>query len=90
MVVCLGIFFLIIIKYIKEAKKLFEYYRPIEIDEKMDEIVRNRYMIEWWNKEIELFNKYGLNESIINKSFENINKIIFRDGCKKIFIKYKK
>ena len=66
--------------YIEEVNKLFKYYRPIEINENLSESIRSKYMIEWWNEEIKLFNKYGLNKDIISNVGSNMDLIKFRKG----------
>ena len=67
-------------EYIDEVNNLFKYYRPIEINESLSESVRSKYMVEWWNKEIKLFNKYGLTQDIIIKAYNNVDLIKFRVG----------
>lgn len=68
--------------YITEVKKLYNYYRPIEINENLSSCFRSKYMIDWWNEEIKLFIKYGLSEDIINETSCNMDLISFRDGGK--------
>lgn len=67
-------------EYINEVNNLFKHYRPIEINESLSEEIRSKYMVEWWNEEIRLFNKYNLNEDIINKASSNMDLIKFRKG----------
>ena len=55
-------------EYMDERQKLYDYYRPIEIDEEMDYETKNRLMTEWWNKHIGLLIKYKMSEEIINKA----------------------
>ena len=68
--------------YINEVNNLYKYYRPIEINESLNESYRAKYMIDWWNEEIKLFIKYGINEEIINEASHNVDMISFRNGCK--------
>ena len=68
--------------YITAVKNLYNFYRPIEINEKLSESYRSKYMVDWWNEEIKLFIKYGLNEDIINEASCNMHLISFRDGGK--------
>lgn len=51
--------------YIVERDKLAKIYRPIEVDETIDEKTKNKKMIEWWQKHIELLIKYKLKEEVI-------------------------
>ncbi len=66
------------------ANKLFEYYRPIEIDENIDKKLKNNYMQEWWLKIIDLSIKYEVTNSIIKELINNQNIIKFRPGAKKL------
>lgn len=69
-------------EYVSERKKLFEHYRPIEIDYSLDYDTKNKLMIEWWTKHISLFVKYQLKESVIERTAKNKNMMRFRDGAK--------
>lgn len=69
-------------EYEKERRELFEYYRPIEINEDMDYKIKNKLMIEWWNKHINLLVKYKLSEEIITKAANDNNVMSFRKGAK--------
>ena len=69
-------------QYEEERNKLFEYYRPIELDASMDLKAKNKMMIDWWNKHIELFIKYNFEESVINFASKNDKILKFRDGAK--------
>lgn len=64
--------------YIEEAQKLYEQYRPIEIDESLDFIYRSAKVKEWAYKHIELFCKYQFDESL----FDDTEEIYFRNGTK--------
>jgi Haloacid Dehalogenase superfamily, subfamily IB, phosphoserine phosphatase-like len=70
-------------EYIEERQELYNYYRPIEIDEKLDFKEKNKLMIEWWNKHIRLFIKYKLPESVINNAANNLHVMSFREGASK-------
>lgn len=69
-------------EYIKERIALYNYYRPIEIDETLDYETKNKLMIDWWNKHIGLFVKYKLSEDVVNKATNNADVMSFRDGAK--------
>lgn len=69
------------IDYNIEAKKLYEIYRSYEIDESMPFSERNRLMIEWWTKHINLFVKYGLKEKDIFEVLNDDTVLSFRDGA---------
>ena len=66
--------------YIVERDKLAKIYRPIEVDETIDEKTKNKKMIEWWQKHIELLIKYKLKEEVINNAIKDVNIIDKRSG----------
>ena len=68
--------------YKKEVYDLFNYYRPIEINEEIDKKIREKHMIDWWNEEINLFKKYNFDEFIINDALNYLDVMKFRDGAK--------
>ena len=45
-------------KYIEERQALYDYYRPIEIDETINIETKMQAMKDWFQKHIELFVKY--------------------------------
>ena len=69
-------------EYVKERQEFYNYYRPFEIDESLDYETKNKLMIEWWNKHINLFIKYKLSETVINDAATNLRVMAFRDGAK--------
>lgn len=69
-------------EYIEETQKLYEYYRPFEIDESLDYEIKSKLMNEWWNKHIGLFIKYKLSKEALNNALRNSNIISFREGTK--------
>jgi len=69
-------------EYKNEVYRLFDYYRPIETDESLDKQLREKHMIDWWNEEIKLFEKYKIDENIINNSLNNLSVMTFREGVK--------
>lgn len=77
--------------YVKERKELYDYYHPFEINLDLDYETKNKMMIEWWNKHINLFVKYQLEESVVNDAARNLRVMNFRDGAQE-FLKamYKK
>lgn len=68
-------------EYIEERQRLYNYYRPIEIDEEMDFETKNNLMIEWWTKHISLFIDYELTEDVIKDAVKDIKVLKFRDGA---------
>ncbi len=68
-------------KYCEERQKLYEKYRPIEIDENLPFEEKNRLMIEWWTQHINLLVKYKLTEETIVEATKDIKVMKFRDGA---------
>ncbi len=71
-------------EYVEERQKLYDYYRPIELNESMPYEERNRLMSEWWNKHISLFVKYKMSEEVINNAAKDFRVMSFRDGAKEM------
>ena len=69
-------------EYEEERQSLYNYYRPIEIDEEIDYETKDKLMTEWWNKHINLLIKYRMSEEIINKAANDIKVMSFREGAK--------
>jgi len=70
---------------LRERTKIFEYYRPLELDYTIKEQEKQKIMKEWANRSFTLLSKY-LTQNIINKALENAN-IHFRKGAKEFLIK---
>lgn len=68
--------------YTKDRQNLLNYYRPIEIDESIDLETRDKIMVEWWNRHMDLFVKYQLPESIVKEAAKSTSVMIFREGAK--------
>lgn len=68
--------------YVEERQKLYEKYRPIELDETMDFKLRTQLIKEWFQKHIELFVKYQISEEIFEKAATNLRVLEFRPGAK--------
>lgn len=70
-------------EYSEERKKLFNYYRPIELDLSLDFETKNKYMIEWWTKHISLLIKYGFKEEDIKNDTDSVSILKIRTGVDK-------
>ena len=68
--------------YIEERQVLYDYYRPIEIDETINFNERSMLVKEWFKKHIELFVKYQITEEIFNTAAIDLNVMEFRKGAK--------
>jgi len=69
---------------LKERTKIFEYYRPLELDYTIDVKEKQKIMKEWANKSFTLVSKY-ITEDIIDKALENAN-IHLRKGAREFLI----
>lgn len=70
--------------YREESFKLFQKYRPLEIDPHISIDEKINYMIEWWTKTGELLKgfKFDITEiDTISDHYENV----LRDGCQDMF-----
>lgn len=67
--------------YIYERKKLYDIYRPIELDEDMNFDERSRLVSEWYRKIIELFIKYKISDKVFEETANDLGIIKFRDGA---------
>ena len=74
-------------QYLKDRTDLYNYYRPIEIDENLDYVEKNKLMIEWWNKHIELYKKYKFTKEIIDEVASDTEAMILRTGSKEFLKK---
>lgn len=74
-------------EYVTEREDLYNYYRPIEIDETLDFETKNKLMKEWWSKHINLFVKYKMSEEVINNALNDLKVMSFRKGAKEFLEK---
>ena len=73
--------------YVSERQKLYDYYRPIEISDKLDFDYKLVMMKEWYQKHIELFVKYKISKKIFDEAATNLRIMEFRPYAKE-FIKF--
>ena len=74
-------------EYIEERNALYEIYHAALDCETIDVEKRSAKMRDWWHRHIELFQKYHLQESVIEDAAKNIRIMAFRDGAKE-FLEY--
>ena len=74
-------------EYKNERQELYNYYRPIEIDESLDYEYKSSKMQEWYEKHINLFVKYRITEEIFKNAATDLRIMEFRAGAKE-FIKF--
>lgn len=70
----------------KEMEELYKKYRPIELSYDISIEEKEKAMMDWDVKCLNLFYKYGINKSLMLKSIRNSN-TIFREGTKE-FLEY--
>ena len=73
--------------YVKERQELYEKYRPIELDETLEPSIKSNLIKEWFQKHIELFSKYQLNEELFEKAATDLRIMEFRPKAKE-FIEF--
>lgn len=66
---------------LKQRLKIYEYYRPLELDYTIDLKEKQRIMREWARKSFTLLSNYIKSEEMIKKSLTGAN-LYLRDGAK--------
>lgn len=69
-------------EYKSERDKLYDIYRPIEIDESMDFEKRSHLVKEWFRLHIELFVKYRIEEKLFEYAACDLRVMEFRKGAR--------
>ena len=69
----------------KDMNELYKFYAPIELDYTLSFEEKEKYMIEWYEKCMDLYYKYKLTKDNLNQSIQSSD-LIFRRGAKE-FIK---
>ena len=72
--------------YSNKRQKLFEKYRPLELDVTLSDDVKSKYMEEWVTAHIDLFFEYRLKESALIDAVKK-DYIFFRDGAEEFLKK---
>ena len=72
-------------EYDFERNALYSYYRPIELDSEVDEVVKMVAMEDWLNKHLDLFKKYELNKEHIFDLYSDKDIMTFRKGFLEFF-----
>ncbi len=72
-------------EYINERQKLYDYYRKIELDEKIDRELKNKYMLEWFEKHLNLLVSYKISKQIFDEVSQNQGLMKFREGAQAFF-----
>lgn len=68
-------------EYTKERHRLYDIYRPIEVDDSLPFEYRVKMMSEWFRSHIELFVKYQMTEEVFEKAATNLRIMEFRSGA---------
>ena len=58
-------------EYVELTNKYFKYYYNLEQNPKLNHKEKSKLMKEWWEKEFELYKKYGLNKTTLQKVIED-------------------
>ncbi len=69
-------------EYTKKRTDLYNYYRPIEINNNISDEEKSKAMSEWWEAHINLFYEYGLKEDGIKNGILN-GELKYREGAKR-------
>lgn len=69
-------------EYVKDRQDLYNYYRPIELNESMDINLKSNFMKEWFQKHISLFVKYKISKDIFKNAASDLRIMEFRSGAK--------
>ena len=64
-------------------KNLFNYYRAIELNDKLTTKEKSIFMKRWAIQELELFKKHGINQALFNRIIEEDTEVILRDDIVK-------
>ena len=62
-----------------ESRKLFEFYRPIELDTSMSFDIKKEYMRKWALESLGLYSKYKVTRNQLYKTLTLNNKVILRE-----------
>ena len=74
----------------KDMDKYYQKYGFIEFDYHIDKKQREKYIVEWYDKCMDLYYQYGLTREKLKQSI-NHSKLIFRKGAKEFLLNlYKK
>lgn len=68
-------------EYVKERDKLYEHYRPLEIDPNITDEEKCAIMNEWWHNSYGLMLKYKVKESDVKKIIERVELVNLREGA---------
>jgi 5'-nucleotidase len=64
----------------EKISNISRYYSPMEVDPSMDLAVKNKYMIEWYSKVLNLISEYKISEEVLMHSLDGM--MIWREGAK--------
>lgn len=69
-------------EYLEERNKNYEYYRPLELDPKINDEEKIKIVKKWQESSYKLMIKYKVKQSDISKILENNNALLLRKGAK--------
>jgi len=73
--------------FVSDRQKLYDKYRPIELNEMMDYNQKSELISEWFKECIELFHKYKIEKNLFDEVASDSKIMEFRVGAKK-FIRF--
>lgn len=68
--------------YAKESLKIYRYYRPLEVDQRIPFDEKSKIMEKWFREVAMLLNKYHIYKETIEKLFANSNGLKLRKDTK--------
>jgi 5'-nucleotidase len=75
--------------YFIRARKMYDYYYPIELSTSISLVEKKKALDEWWYKYFSLFIEYGLTKKILDNVFEKSSSFL-REGVDDLFCVLKK
>lgn len=73
------------LKFREEKEKLYDHYRPLEVDADIDEETKKDLMIDWFYESLSLFEKYHVSKKTIEEITKNPNTMKMRNGMDGLF-----
>lgn len=70
--------------YPQKAYKLYDKYRPLEMDVALDNAERAVFMREWWTTHLQLMIDEGMHKDVLEQVLHDYEQV-FKDDCNKLF-----
>ena len=72
--------------YVKKSYTLYDKYRPFETNHKISDEERDKKMMEWWSRHIQLLVEQGMNKKVVEDIIKK-KRILLRKGAEDFFKK---